>query len=91
MEVLTYKPRYIEFLLRDIDLAEIPEKRKFIELIQYRDIEIAVDEETGAAEWKKHAKNTPTVGEEFGFLTIISGYQEGNHCGEGYRWASNLY
>ena len=53
VDVLTYKPKYIEFLLGDIDDAEIPEKKRFAELIQRNNVAIAVGETTGASEWKK--------------------------------------
>lgn len=49
MGILTYKPKYVEFLLGDGDDGS-PEKKKFAEWIQYVDVEIAVGEKTGAAE-----------------------------------------
>ena len=48
--ILTYKPRCIEFQLGDKGDGAIPEKKEFIEWIQYNNVEIAVDEKTGSAE-----------------------------------------
>ena len=69
MGVLTYKPRYIGFLLGDICDGGDPVK-KSAERIQCNNVAIAVDEKNGAAEWEKHGENMHTVGEVFGFLII---------------------
>ena len=50
VEVLTYKPKCIEFLLGDIDDAEIPEKKRFTGRIQGSNVAITVDETTGSVE-----------------------------------------
>ena len=48
MQVLTYKPKYIEFLLEDIGDAEIPEKERIVVWIQCNNVAFAVDGQTGA-------------------------------------------
>ena len=50
VEVIKYKPKYIEFLLDDVGDDEIPEKKRFADRIQYNNVAIAADETTGAAE-----------------------------------------
>ena len=51
MEVLPYNPKYIDFLLGDIDGAEIPEmEKRCAELIQCDNVRIPVYEATGSAE-----------------------------------------
>ena len=78
-------------MLEDIGDAEIPEKKRFAEWIQYNKVAITVDEQTGSVGRKRSVRNMPTVGEEFGFLVIPSGYPERNHFDAGYQSANNFY
>ena len=50
MEILKYKPKYIEFTLGDIDDVEIPETKRFAGRIQYNNVAIVVREKTGSSE-----------------------------------------
>ena len=43
VDVLKYKPKYIESLLGDIDDGEIPEKKRFTDRIQYSNFAITAD------------------------------------------------
>ena len=50
MDVLTYSPMYVEFLLGGKDEDAISEKKKSAEWIHYSNGAIAASEKTGSAE-----------------------------------------
>ena len=61
MEILAYKPKYLEFLIEEGDRGHLGRK-KFPEWAKYKNVGIASDEETGSVERRGRAKNMPTAG-----------------------------
>ena len=90
VEILTYKPKYVEFLT-DVGKRDHIDMKKFPEWVKYGDFGVTADSETGAADRKKNAKTISTVRGEFGFLIISAVYKECNHFEEGYRWVICAY
>ena len=84
MGALTYKPKYVEFLISDGDLWNMG-REMFPEWTQCKNVGIAVAESDGEVECRDFAKNMPSIGEGFGFLIIPMGYREENHFDEGYQ------
>ena len=61
MDILTYKPKYAEFMMDEGKRDHI-DMEKFPERAMYKDVGVTVGSETGSADRKKHAKTMPTVG-----------------------------
>ena len=75
LEILTYKPKYAALLIEEGNRGHI-DMEKFLAWVMRKDVGIAAGDEGGTVERRDHAKNIPTVGEEFGFLIIPRGIKK---------------
>ena len=67
--ILTYKPKYVEFLMGEGNRCHL-DREKFPEWPIRKNFGIASGEKIGSVERMGRADHMPTVGEEFGFLII---------------------